>query len=378
MRKGASQLPPTTNPVQALEAGITLNKAQKLWDDGKIPEALHACNDILKTDPNHAGALYMMGMLALELGALDMAIGSLERAAASAPGTTRILVGLGQALAKSGQPVKAAAIYAKAMQLSPNSGAVYRGLGLVQLDLDQRPNAVKSFRKALRLNADDQFAAYMLAALAGDAPVAPEGYVPALFDSYAEQFDRHLTGKLAYRVPQEIADMVGAHTGGDGIGSAVDLGCGTGLVGVALGSRVAAIDGIDLSPKMLAKAAERGIYRTLRAGDAADILNTDAGFSGPYDLATAADVFIYIGRLEASFAAVKARLAPGGLFAFSVESTDHGEVDIRSSGRFVHSHGYIAGLAETFAFTLVEEKALVIRQEIDVPVPGVLYLLRSS
>ncbi|WP_156461207.1 tetratricopeptide repeat protein [Devosia sp. Root436] len=377
LRQGASQLPPTANPVQALEAGIVLNRTQKLWDEGKIPEALHACNDILKTDPNHAGALYMMGMLALELGALDMAIGSLERAAASSPGTTRILVGLGQAFAKSGQPVKAAGVYTKALQLSPNSGAAYRGLGLVQLDLDQRGNALKSFRKALKINPDDQFATYMLAALADAAPVAPEGYVPALFDSYAEQFDLHLTGKLGYRIPEEIAELVGTRYAGDAIASAVDLGCGTGLVGAALGARVAAIDGVDLSPRMLAKAADRGIYRTLREGDATDILNRDAGFAGPYDLATAADVFIYIGRLEAAFAAVKARLAPKGLFAFSVEVADQGEVDIRSSGRFVHSHAYIAGLAEAFDFSIVEQKALIIRQEIDVPVPGTLYLLRS-
>ena len=371
-RKGNPQLPPTANPVQALEAGIALNRAKQLWEAGQLPEALHASNAILKTDPTHAGALYVMGMVALELGALDVAIGSLERAAASAPGTTRILVGLGQALAKSGQQVKAAAIYAKALKLSPNSGAAYSGLGRVQLDLGQRDQAVKSFRKALKLNPKDEFSAYVLAALAGDAPAAPTGYVPALFDSYAEQFDRHLTSRLGYRIPEEIAGIVASYD----IKSAVDLGCGTGLVGAALASRVPVIDGMDLSEKMLVKARERGVYRNLAAGDAAALLETDPGFSGPYDLASAADVFIYIGRLEAIFAAVRARLTPAGLFAFSVESAQEGDVDIRSSGRFVHAPAYIAALAEQFGFRIAAQKELIIRQEIDAPVPGVLYLLQ--
>lgn len=373
-RKENARLPPTADPVQALETGMALNKAMALWKAGQLPEALHASNAILKTDPAHAGALYLMGMVALELGALDVAVGSLERAAASAPGTTRILVGLGQALAKSGQPVKAAAIYAKALQFSPNSGAAYSGLGQAQLDLGQRANAVKSFRKALKLNPGDHFSAYVLAALSGDAPAAPTGYVPSLFDAYAEQFDIHLTSRLGYRIPEEIAALVAAYN----LGSALDLGCGTGLVGAALASRVAAIDGMDLSEKMLEKARERGIYRSLRAGDAAAILNDDPDFAGPYDLVAAADVFIYIGRLEAIFAAVKARLAAGGLFAFSVESTDDGDVDIRSSGRFVHAPGYIAALAEEFGFRIIAEKPLIIRQEIDTPVPGVLYLLQRD
>ena len=168
------------------------------------------------------------------------------------------------------------------------------------------------------------------------------------------------------------------HSSGRRLDAAVDLGCGTGLVGAALGQQVGAIDGMDLSPNMLAKAEARGLYRQLRAGDVVEVLTGNAGFSGPYDLATAADVFIYIGRLEAVFAAVKACLAPGGLFAFSVETTDRGPVEIRSSGRFAHSADYLADLARSSGFEIVESRALIIRKEIDTPVPGSLYLLAGA
>jgi SAM-dependent methyltransferase len=63
----------------------------------------------------------------------------------------------------------------------------------------------------------------------------------------------------------------------------LDLACGTGRVGAWLRGRGgAAIDGVDLTPEMLAVAGGRGIYRTLAV---ADITATGLP-SGSYDLCT--------------------------------------------------------------------------------------------
>jgi SAM-dependent methyltransferase len=64
---------------------------------------------------------------------------------------------------------------------------------------------------------------------------------------------------------------------------AVDLGCGTGRTGAWLRARgVSRIDGVDLTPEMLAVARERGIYEELRDADVAD-----SGLAvGAYDLVT--------------------------------------------------------------------------------------------
>ena len=52
--------------------------------------------------------------------------------------------------------------------------------------------------------------------------------------------------------------------------AAVDLGCGTGRTGAWLrGHGVAAIDGVDLTPEMLAVAREKGVYRRLVEADVA-------------------------------------------------------------------------------------------------------------
>lgn len=57
--------------------------------------------------------------------------------------------------------------------------------------------------------------------------------------------------------------------------SAVDLACGTGRIGFWLKKKgVRSIVGIDLTPKMLEKAKEKGVYDELLVGD---ILTTDLG-----------------------------------------------------------------------------------------------------
>ena len=66
--------------------------------------------------------------------------------------------------------------------------------------------------------------------------------------------------QLAYAAPHtlaELADLVMA--GRDGL-RILDLGCGTGLAGMAFKSRARLLDGIDLSPAMIEKALRRGEF----------------------------------------------------------------------------------------------------------------------
>ncbi len=51
----------------------------------------------------------------------------------------------------------------------------------------------------------------------------------------------------------------------------LDLACGTGRIGAWLREQgIAALDGVDFTPEMLARAQARGVYRNLRLGDIRD------------------------------------------------------------------------------------------------------------
>jgi predicted TPR repeat methyltransferase len=114
----------------------------------------------------------------------------------------------------------------------------------------------------------------------------------------------------------------------------------------------------------------------LRDGDIVDVMV--AGGADTYDLVAAADVFIYVGELDAVFSAVRRVLTPAGTFAFSVEDSAQEPVAIRSSGRFAHSQSYVAGLAAAHGFFILEDRPIPIRKEYNIPIGGRLFVLRRN
>ena len=82
----------------------------------------------------------------------------------------------------------------------------------------------------------------------------------------------------------------------------VDLGCGTGLAGSAFVDLANTLIGIDVSKAMVAQAAAKGVYDQLLVDDVVDGL---AQIDGQIELFICTDVFIYVGNMEPTFAAVR-------------------------------------------------------------------------
>jgi predicted TPR repeat methyltransferase len=220
-----------------------------------------------------------------------------------------------------------------------------------------------------------------------DAERAPDDYVSTLFDQYAEHFDAHLVGVLKYNVPQQLADaMRNAWQEGSGRECRVlDLGCGTGLMGAALAPLRMQLTGVDLSAKMLDKARARNIYMRLEQSDLLAMMAAEPDCS--YDAIVAADVFVYIGKLEELFAEAFRLLMPRGIFAFSVESADAlGDPNateiatyrLQDTGRYVHARAYIESLAAASGFESVEVRATQGRENLGAPVAAYLVVLSRA
>lgn len=93
---------------------------------------------------------------------------------------------------------------------------------------------------------------------------------------------------------------------------ALDLACGTGRIGVWLRRHCpdAAIDGVDITPEMLARAEKSGAYRTIRVADVADTgLAADT-----YDICTQALADEHLAELEPLYREVCRVTRPGGVF----------------------------------------------------------------
>jgi predicted TPR repeat methyltransferase len=92
---------------------------------------------------------------------------------------------------------------------------------------------------------------------------APSGYVREVFDGYAENIESHLMEKLGCRIPELLAEAVDVCIGSRTGLSMLDLGCGTGLMGLMLRERCARLVGVDPAPKMVAKSRAKGLYTEL-------------------------------------------------------------------------------------------------------------------
>ena len=229
---------------------------------------------------------------------------------------------------------------------------------------------------------DDLFGAALRLAALGRAPVPetpPEAYVRGLFDDYADRFEKALVEDLGYRVPWRLGEILAeARPALDGevpFARVLDLGCGTGLMGEVLRGRSGHLEGVDLSPEMVDRAGAKHVYDALAVADGVAHLG---GPGGGFDLVAAADVFVYVGTLESVFAAVADRLPAGGLFAFSVEAAEAGDVVLRESLRYAHGETYLRRLAADAGFAVLRFEREVLRQDRGTAIDGFLVVLARS
>ncbi len=100
-----------------------------------------------------------------------------------------------------------------------------------------------------------------------------------LYADWAATYDSSFADAHGYVSPQAVADAFAAK---NCPGPVLDIGAGTGLVGVALAHRnIGPIDGTDIAPEMLAEAALKDVYDRLFEGNVLDRLDVDdATYSG--------------------------------------------------------------------------------------------------
>jgi predicted TPR repeat methyltransferase len=247
-----------------------------------------------------------------------------------------------KAAADEGDLGAAVELFEQALERAPNWAVAWFSLGEAREKLGDLDAAARAFRETLVADpADAQGAMARLALIGrGETPGAlPEAYVARLFDDYAPRFDKHLTKNLGYRAPALIAEALDAIAPDRRFLSALDLGCGTGLMGEALRARVDRLAGVDLSAAMIAKARERCAYDRLVVGDALAMLGGEPPRS--FDLIVAADSLVYFGDLAPLFAAAVTALTAKGLFAFSVETWAGDGFQLEPTMRFAHSQSYL-------------------------------------
>ena len=370
---------------------------------GRPAEAIAACRTALQKKPDFAEAYHALALAHRLEGDVPGARQWLQTALEVDPASAKACHDLGVLEAETGRFQEAEALFRRAIELRPDYASAHQGLGAVLRHTGRHSEATLASVQAVRASrrAAGQSVAPLSAssaigeleqrlapsaeaanlhfrlALMLNLPPPPQVPAPALtdlFDRYAERFDEHLRGKLAYRVPELLAEAVAATHPTRPLDT-LDLGCGTGLCGMLLRPMAGLLCGVDLSPAMIEKSRARGVYDRL---EVAEIIDAMRRAPGSFDLIVAADVFIYVGDLVPAFEAAVTALRPGGLLAFSVEAGEGDRFQLHSTTRrFNHSKPYLQRLARMYGLAEESFTPITVRVEAGQPAAGYLVVLRA-
>ena len=285
---------------------------------------------------------------------------------------------LARHLSSRGRHRDAAAHLEYIHQRVPHHTETLKGLLHCALHEGDAAKAQEWADRLLALMPDDEDTRYWHAVAHGKTPATqPPALVSTMFDDYAAGFDMHLVRGLQYRVPERVAEIL-RDAYPERRFNLLDLGCGTGLIGVylqrALGQVPGFLVGVDLSEKMIEQAARHGVYAKFHRVNVLDAL--EATPADHYEVITCADVLVYVGDLSPVIPNAYRILKPGGHFLFSCEAAGEDEADLvlrDISNRYAHKASAVERMCREAGFDQVSIEHLpTLRMEGGEPLPGFL------
>lgn len=352
--------------------------ATALLGEGRHDEAIWFLGEAWRADPANPVLQARLGQAFLRAGRHAAAAELLAHCAAQVPSLPGLAALRAEAALLAGDVAGAERLARAALARGIVEGAVHGVLAQALASQDRLEEAGPHFTAAARL-APGSEAPPPLAPI--DAEAGPETRLAALFDGFAPHFESVLLG-LGYRVPGLIRRAVdrllpSIAAGTVPLGPVLDLGCGTGLVAVALSDLLhGPLTGIDLSGGMLRQAAAKGLYTVLHQGDLLGLLRQPGEAQA---LITAADVFCYRGDLRETLALCRQRLAPGGLLVFSLDRAAPG-LGWRQgpSGRHAHAPDLLAAWLAEAGLQPLECREEPLRHDGASGIPGLLVAAHAA
>lgn len=314
---------------------------------GRPGEAVEILERALALSPEDPGVHGNLGLALCDASAHARAVPHLRRAVAARPDETGLLLRLSMACTYCARHDEAESLARRIAALLPDSAGAHHHLGWALVNVRRLAEARSAFARAASLDPEDTDAALMLTVLEGGTPPAADAYARFVCGSYeasAAFYEAGVVPVLQNRTPQLLRALLDDTVGTDlRHANALDLACGTGLMGEQVRPLTERLTGVDLSPAMAAHAERKGIYDRLVVADAVAFLGNEDGET--FDLFSCSDALIHFGDLAPLLDAVVARARPGALVLFSVEHHE-GESFLLdpSSARYRHGYRYVTTL----------------------------------
>ena len=362
-------------------AEALLIKAQRLLDAGKFLKAIRCFDDALTKECAFSEGQIGKGDAFFGIGDYQNAEKAYRLGLSVTPKSPDGLFGLAATLRVCEAYDKAIPIYEQALEIEPDRTEAYWEMAYTKEMTGDLRGAKKDYKTCLTHHPGHGMAEHLLASLLGKKTLrAPIEYVRDLFDDYADTFEADLVNDLGYRVPQLILEALAdaskslKNINSPFFNAALDLGCGTGLVATAIKHLTYRIDGVDISENMLTVARKNKRYTRVYPREILDFLGDFSAGSQLYDLILSGDSLVYVGDLRPVFIAVKKRIAPHGLFCFTLENSSCKDFNLCRTGRYAHNVKYVHDLLDRTGFCKLASNKIVPRTDASVNIDGSLYL----
>lgn len=132
-----------TQTIEALFSG-----ALRLQQDGRLLEAAHLYEQILRINPRHADSLHLLGMIAWKARKTELALGLIGRAIAINGNAACYHLNLGTIVQAQGKLAEAKACYLHALELDSQLPEAHMNLALLEMLDGNLDKAIEGFRSA--------------------------------------------------------------------------------------------------------------------------------------------------------------------------------------------------------------------------------------
>jgi tetratricopeptide (TPR) repeat protein len=128
-----------------------LDQVIMLCEQDRLEAAEAICRGVLQHEPNHAEALHLLGLVALQGGRNDDAASLIGEAVAAQPGEVRYRCNLAAALNQAGRAEEALATLRQTAALHPDAAEVHNNIGNALVRLGCHDEALASYDRAIAL-----------------------------------------------------------------------------------------------------------------------------------------------------------------------------------------------------------------------------------
>lgn len=347
-----------------------LELALLLARQNQFQEAVETAEKVAKLEPRNLQVLAGVIDIAHRAGHTEMAVRHLHRGLELVPGDTMLRSLLARDLSEQGKHEESLTLWTKLVTENPTDPQSLVGRVQACIASGQPKEALANTQALLALAPEDAVYQYYAQLARGEIPAQqPVELTVPLFDGLAELYDMHMVRGLKYQLPKQVADKIIARYPDKKL-NVLDLGCGTGLLGVCLGRLDGFLIGVDLSHKMIEQAARHNVYDRFHTVNLHDALRETP--EALYQVITALDVFIYAGDIARAITDAFRILTPGGQLMFSCEAASETGPDLvlQPAGRYSHKRSHVEGMCKAAGFDPIELEESTLRYENNAPVHG--------